>query len=141
MLIYIYIYIYIYILYRPNDGEKSIVALVETVNAIRTNDTVPDNCPVEEHYNNGAVERCHRIVTQHFRTIRDHVEAKIGAKVEHRNPLLQWLVLGAVNLKTRYGVGECGKSPYERIKGSRSLKALTATGELIHFLPERQKRR
>ena len=36
-------------IYRTNDGEKSIVALVETVNAIRTMDTVPDNCPVEEH--------------------------------------------------------------------------------------------
>ena len=100
------------------DGEQSFAALAEAVKAIRTKDTVPETRSVGEHHSNGAVERCIRTVTEQFSTMRDHIEAQIGAQIDHRHPVLQ-----TANLITRCSLGEDGRTPHERIKGQTMFQS------------------
>ena len=88
---------------------------------VQENYAVPDFGSGGEHQCNGAVERCVGTVATQFLTLRDHIEANVGAQVNHRNSLLQWLIMGPANLFTRYTVEEYGRTLCEMIKGIRCL--------------------
>ena len=86
------------------------------VNAFMGNDAVPEHSPVGGHQRNGAVERCVRTVSEQFGMLHDHIEAKIAATIDRRNPLLQWLFPGSANL-----IARCS---------DEGIKAIT--GEVVH---------
>ena len=73
--------------------------------------------------------------------MRDRIEAQIGAQVDQRKPLLQWLISGAAFLVVRHCVGEDGRTPHQRIEQRRCLKALAVTGEVAHVRPVRHNER
>ena len=93
------------------------------VNAFMGNDTVPEHSPVGGHQRNSAVERCVRTVSEQFGMLHDHIEAKIAATIDRRNPLFQWLFPGSANL-----IARCS---------DEGLKAIT--GEVVHRDSEAEK--
>ena len=118
-----------------SDGEAAIIAVCEMIKALRSCETisVPERSPVGEHPSNGDVERAIKTVAAQFRTMRDHIEHRIGSKIEHSNPILQWLIVGAASIISRYAVGSDGKTAYERVRNRKCSKAVAVTGEVVHF--------
>ena len=82
------------------EGVQSIVSLAEAVKAFKKMTQFL-----------GSVQ-----VARHCGTLCDNLVAKTRAHLDHRHPLLQWLIVAAANdLISKYPFGEDGTARYQRI--------------------------
>ena len=69
--------------------------------------------------------------------MKSSLEAKVGAKMPERHPLLAWMVQGAAEVITRYQVGADGKTAYQRWRGRTGEKKVAIFGEKVMWRPPR----
>ena len=115
------------------DQEPAIMALKRAVAIRRQAVTTPIESPVRESKSNGAVERAVRTWQSQFRTLRHQLEANLDAKLEMSHPLVEWLVIWAADLLSRYVVRENGRTAYESVTGHRCKSPVFMFSETIMF--------
>ena len=84
------------------DQELAIVDVQIAMQELRPNRIVPINSPVGESESNGRAENFIRRTQEKVRTLRHHVEQKIGMKLPDQSPVMAWLVRWAAELLSKY---------------------------------------
>ena len=100
-----------------SDGEPAIAALKEAAKNERNERIVIESSPVKEFKSNGAIEAAVQQVQGQFRTMKDALETKIGARLAPNSTIIPWIVVHAARTINRYQVGDDGKTAYRRWKG------------------------
>ena len=72
-----------------------------------------------ESASNGMAERYVIMIKDQVRTIKDHLEFKIGEQLDHKNPVLQWTIRWAPMSLGRFKVGDNNRTPMERLRGEK----------------------
>ena len=93
-----------------SDGEAAIVALQEAVKNSRQSDTRIENSPKGESQSSGAAEKAVREAEGMIRTWKMSVEKGLNAVIDNKHVLLQWLVMQAGVIITRYKTVHDGKT-------------------------------
>ena len=117
-----------------SDREFAIIDVQTAMQEVRPNMIVPVNSPVGESESNGRAENTIRRVQEKIRTLRHHVEHKLGIRIPEQSSVMAWLVRWAAELISKYSRGDDGKSPYERIAGEPSKVLLEPFGEKVLYL-------
>ena len=68
-----------------------------------------------------------------IRVMKDALEWRLGEEIKSDDNILAWLVELAGVLVNRYEVGHDGKTPYERLTGSKSKLLGLEFGEVVNF--------
>jgi len=128
------------------DQEFSITALKgkvsqETMKELRDGlqmdvygEMVMEESPVHESQSNGGIENAIKRWQGQLRAMLDALIAKYGKTIEKTHCILPWLVRYASTVMNRYGVGDDGKTCYERLKGKRFRNPVAEFGECIWYL-------
>ena len=116
-----------------SDQEPAIVALKKAVALRRKAITALIESPVRESQSNGAIERAIRSWEGQFRTLRHQLEANMGAKLALSHALVEWMVVWAGDLITRYVLRENGRTAFESITGHRCKQPAFLFGETVMF--------
>ena len=116
-----------------SDQEDSIVALKRDIAVKRQAETVFLESPVRDSRANGSAERAVRTWAAQVRTLRHHLESKIGIKIPRSSALMSWLVAWAADVLNRYRVRSSGRTSYETISGHKGLQAIAMFGEKVMF--------
>ena len=109
--------------------EAGVVALKGAVTAI------PESSPVGSKGSKGSMENGVKQIEGLARTHRDAVEQSQKIKVEHKSPIVPWLVLWTSYVYNRLSVDANGRTPYEKTKGKPFRKELVPFGERVFWLP------
>ena len=117
------------------DQEPANVEVQTAMQELRPDLIIPVNSPVGESESNGRAENAIRRVQEQIRTLRHHVEQRVGIKIPDQAPIMAWLVRWAGELISKYSRGDDGKSPYERTRGKPSNVPLVPLGEQVLYLP------
>ena len=133
-----------------SDQEPSILALIEAVKrekgeAVEVTgkemkkrkgelQIIAEESPVGEHQSNGEVENAIKSVQSQMRTMRLALQARYKSKIRTDHPIMPWLVHHAAILIDICRVGNDGRTPYERKKGKKFIRALPEIGECIWYL-------
>ena len=121
------------------DQEPSIVALKAAMSASRIGETVPIECPVRASKSNGMMENAVKIWQGQLRTIKHHVEARIGKRIETGGVLFSWLIPFCADILNEFKVGVDGRTAYERITAHKCKAAQIGFGEVVDFKVEIEK--
>ena len=97
-----------------SDDEPAIVALKEAARSERPERTVMEESPVHDSASNGAIENTIQQVQGQVRTMKDNLEARIGARIPEDSPIVPWLVMHAAQTINRYHINADGCSNYFR---------------------------
>ena len=118
-----------------SDNEPSIVSVQEAVRKESITEMVPENSPKGESKSNGMIESAVRELEGMIRTTKDHIETKMGGKLDQDSPMLAWIVESAGTIITRYRIGSDGRTAYQRLKGKRPSNMIVPLGEKVLYLP------
>ena len=105
-----------------SDQEPSILSLKAAIKARWPGDAVFEESPAYDPRANGAGERAVRSLKEQRMVMRLALQERIGEKVPDKHPLLSWITAYAATRLRRGRVGADGRTPFERIKGKRSLR-------------------
>ena len=126
------------------DQEPSIVALQNAVIAERSGQvvaagapgpeaTIPENSKAYDHQSNGLAERGVQEVQGIARTVKHHIEYKLGITINYDHPIIAWMTEHVSTLFNRYTVGRDGRTPYERLKGKQSSIRMPPFAEKVLY--------
>ena len=73
-------------------GEILIVVVREALARCHGGRITPEVPPVGEHQSNGRVEQAGRIIRDHARVLKMHLQSKLGRQVEVSEPIMPWLL-------------------------------------------------
>ena len=118
-----------------SDQEPAMTSVQAAVQEIRPKEVMPVNSPVGESECNGRVENAIRRIQEKTRALRHALEHGIKEKTQEDAPIMAWLVRWSAELLSKYSVGDDGKSPYERMRGSQCRTPLVPFGEAVVYLP------
>ena len=118
------------------DGERAMTALQERVKSMRQQETFLTNSKNRDSQSNGMIERAIQQVEEIVRTIKLHMEQRMGCKTPDHHPILSWMVEYASEMMNRCKVGRDGKTAYERLRGIHKTKAVAEFGETVLWLPD-----
>ena len=99
-------------LVMKSDDEPSIKALKEAARSERPERVIMEESPVHDSASNGAVENTIQQVQGQFRTMKDSLESRIGARILEDSPIVPWLVMHAAQTINRYHVNADGCTNY-----------------------------
>ena len=99
------------------DGEPAMLALQRAIAAGRPGLTRPENPPSYKPASNGACEKAVQDVSAHVRALKLAPEARLGISLEEDHPIMEWIIVHASFLLTRFSVGHDGMTPIERLTG------------------------
>ena len=119
---------------HKTDQEPSIVCIQPVIQELKPI-VVFVNSPAGESACNGRVENIIRRVHEKSRTLRSHVESKIGQPIPDQTPIMIWMARWAAELISKYAPGDDGKTPYERIRQEVCQVPLVPFGEMVMYLP------
>ena len=117
-----------------SDGEASIKAVVEAIAVARKAETAIIQAPRRESKCNGAVERAVRTWRSQLITMKCHIEAMIKEELDHRAPLVEWMVMWAAEVKNYFHVHLNGRTSYEMVTAHRFLAITAIFGEKVMFM-------
>ena len=117
-----------------SDGEPAIVALKEAAKRERNERIVIEASPVKESRSNGAIESAVQQVQGQFRTMKDALENKIGARLSPNSAIIPWMVIHSARTINRYQVGEDGKTAHRRWNGEDFKRDVAEIGETVLYL-------
>ena len=66
--------------------------------------------------------------------MRDALESRYRMRIDGHNPIIPWIVTHAAATISRFRVGDGGKTPIERIRGRKCIRAQIEFGECVMFL-------
>ena len=124
------------------DQEPSVIALATAVvkNTLSSQgiSVQLENSPKGDSHgmSNGEAESSLRITQDLTKTLKDHVEHKVGQHLDPRSPILGWLIEYVGTLYTLFSFDEKardGLTAFRRIKGRDWTVALPAFGECVDF--------
>ena len=113
------------------DGEPSIVAVQNAVQAMRKASTVPRNPPAYNPQSNGPCEKAVQDVTAQMRAIVIGLEARLGVSLPEGSAVFQWAIEHAAFLLNHFNVGKDGMTPYERLTKRKWNRPLVEFGEMV----------
>ena len=85
-----------------SDQEESIIALTKAVAIKRQAETMQNESPVRDSRVNGAIERTIRTWDAQVRTLRHHLEYRLGKKMSNGSALMSCMMVWAADVLTRY---------------------------------------
>ena len=124
-----------------SDQEPSIIALATAVKNTLSSQGISvqlENSPKGDSHgmSNGEAESSVGITQGLARTLKDHVEHKVGQQLDPRSPILGWLIEYVGTLYTLFSFDEKardGLTAFRRIKGRDWTVALPAFGERVGY--------
>ena len=90
---------------------------------------------------NGMAERAVREFKEQLRAVKLALERRIKTKIQKQAPILQWMVMHAVETINRFVVGADGRTPHYRLHGRNFIGKVLEVGEIVHAKPLRKKPR
>ena len=115
------------------DQEPSLIALKRSISASRVGETVPIESPVRSSKSNGRMEHSINIWQAQLRTIKHHVESRIGCKIKPGGVLFSWLIPFCADILNKFRVGADGRTAYERITAHACKLAQVGFAETVDF--------
>ena len=100
----------------------------------------PENSPKAESRSNGLAESAIRELEGMIRTVKDHIETKMGVSIERDSPMLAWIE-NAGTVITKYRVGKDSRTTYQRLKGKKPSNMIVRLGEKVLYLPLKSARK
>ena len=119
------------------DGEPALVQVATEVKKKRAHPTVLQNPPAYDPAANGVAERAVQEFMGQMRVCKIGLEQRIKTKVETDWRVLEWIAEHAGNTINKFLMGHDGKTPYHRIMGRPSSKAIMEFGEQVLAKPLR----
>ena len=113
-----------------SDQEESIIALKKAVAIKRQAETAPIESPVRDSRANGTIER----TAAQVRTLRHHLEYRLGKKMSNGSALMSWLTVWAADVLARYRVQTFGKTSYEFTTGHNGAQPIAMLGGKVMFM-------
>ena len=103
------------------DNEPAIDALAREIAQARQegSQTVPERLPVGDSQSNGVIERAVGLVASQARTLKAALEHRTGTRIPPDARIPCWLVAFAAYLMNRCDIGSDGKTPLQRLHGSK----------------------
>ena len=95
--------------------------------------TILQESPVAESSSNGAAENAIRHVQGRFRTMKLHLERRLGGKLEITHPIWTWLVEWSAMLINRYHIGKDALTAFQRHTGHKSNLSVANFGEKVMY--------
>ena len=116
-----------------SDQEPSMIASKRAVALRRKAETPLIESPARESKSSGKIERAIRKWQGQFRTLRHHLEARLGCKIEIESALVEWLRVWAADILTKYLVHANGRTSYEMYAQHRCKPLILGFGEKVHY--------
>ena len=116
-----------------SDQEPSIVALCKAIKTNWDGELIPEHSPKGVPKSSGEVEREVQTVQGLARTLKDHLEDRMGESLDPRSQILTWLVDYCSTLLNLFHIGSDGMSAYQRNKGKTWKVELPPFGEIVEF--------
>ena len=101
--------------HHKTDQETAMLAFQARVQQARKSKTTPVNSPKGDHQANGRAEKAVQVFQNLARRMRLALEARVGARIPHRHPVLMWLIEWVAGAHNRFKEGrDDGRTPRER---------------------------
>ena len=117
-----------------NDNENAIMALRSEVKAQIDVEIIPEQPPAYDSKASGKGENAVQRIEGQFRTLKDALETRIGERLQHGHPAVEWLVMHSSDTLNRYRIGTDGKTSYQRWKGKIFKRVVPEFGEKVFYL-------
>ena len=102
------------------DNEPAILALkLKITQELKEIEIVPEEATEGESQENGVAENAVKEIKRQMRAIHGSIEEKYLKRLDPKDPMLSWLPRHAAQVRTKYVVGQDGKTAYERINGKK----------------------
>ena len=89
--------------------------------------------PAYSSKSQGSVERWHRELWGHVKTLKEQLQDNYGTKVSTNSEIMTWIVKHSSWLYNRYQQHTDGKTSYERCHGTTYNKPIAQFGETVMF--------
>ena len=89
--------------------------------------------PIRESKSNGRIERAIRKWQAQFRTIRHHVESRIGEKLENASAIIEWMIVWVADIISKYAIQENGRTTYEMTTQHTVKHKIVGFAERVHY--------
>ena len=122
------------------DGEPAIVQVMEKIKTTRTENIIIQQPPAYDPQANGSAEKAVQDYMGQVRAMKIGLESRLKVKVESDWVAMQWIAELAGELLNRGTVGKDGRTPYYRLYGRHSTKAIVEFGEQVMAKPLRGRR-
>ena len=116
-----------------SDQEPAMLSLKHAIAVMRKAETPLIESPVRESKSNGRIERAIRKWQAQFRTIRHHLESRIGEKLENASAIIEWMIIWVADIISKYAIQENGRTTYEMITQHTVKHKIVGFGERIHY--------
>ena len=121
------------------DGEPALVQIQAGLIPARTAQTLPNNPPAYNPESNGVVEKGVQDVIAHVRLLKLALESRLEIEIDAHHPIMEWLLVHATFILSRFAVGHDGKTPWERLTGKAWRRPLVEFAEQVHGKLARQR--
>ena len=116
-----------------SDQEPAIMALVDRIAKIRTDETLRENSKAHDSQSNGLAERAVQAAEEQTRVLKLALEQRINGKIPANHPVIAWLLQHATDLITKIEKKKNGRTSYEMIKGKPYSGELAEFGQRVMF--------
>ena len=114
------------------DQENALGDLVKEIRGRRKGRTVIENAKARDSASYGTIERNIQSADGIVRTMKLHLEKRIGPNIPATHPVMNWLVEHGADTPNRFHVGKDGRTPYERINGKSYKGHVVELGRTIY---------
>ena len=114
-----------------SDQEPSMTALQERIRRMRTLETVLMNAKKGDSKANGMIEKAIQDLEGIVRTLKLHLEQRIGVRIPPNHAIMEWLVEYAAEMLNRFRIGADDKTAHERTRGYHKLRDMAEFGESV----------
>ena len=119
-----------------SDQEKSMSALQQRVQKGVNCEMVLTNSKKYDSKSNGKIEKAVQDVEGQVRTLKLHLENRIGEKIPPKHPMIHWMVEYAAETINRFRIVKRKATPREMLRGKHELRKVAEFGDSVLCLPE-----
>ena len=116
-----------------SDQEPAILSLKRAIAIRRRAETPLVESPVRGSKSNGKIERAIRRWQGQFRTLRHHLEERLGIKIENSSALIEWLIVWTADILIKYAIHPNGRTSYEMYSQHACRHMVLGFGEKVNF--------
>ena len=116
-----------------SDQEPAMMKLKQAVAVRRKAETPMIESPVRESKSNGRIERAITKWQAKLRTIRHHLESRLGEKIENHSAIMEWMIVWVADFLSKYVVHENGRTKYEMTTQHLVKHKVIGFAEKVHF--------